>query len=126
MSCEEEAEFCVLTSCCLIPLSLFQLKELWTDVLPVVGIGWGGGARKLKLICQLANLFPAAVVHFGSEKHSDHYLRPDLLESAVSPSEADLLVARWKEMKGMQYQSTERYHLAEGQQLQVHHFLSVS
>ncbi|XP_066471420.1 tether containing UBX domain for GLUT4 [Tiliqua scincoides] len=41
-----------------------------------------------------ANLFPAAVVHFGSEKHSDHYLRPDLLESAVAPSEADLLVAR--------------------------------
>lgn len=55
MSCEEEAAFCVLTSCCLIPLSLFQLKELWTDVLPVVGIGWGGGARKLKLICQLVS-----------------------------------------------------------------------
>nr|XP_056713715.1 tether containing UBX domain for GLUT4 [Euleptes europaea] len=42
-----------------------------------------------------ANLFPAAVVHFGSEKHSDHYLRLDLLESVVSPSEADLLVARY-------------------------------
>lgn len=55
MSCEEEAAFCVLTSCCLIPLSLFQLKEFWTDVLPVVGIGWGGGARKLKLICQLVS-----------------------------------------------------------------------
>ncbi|XP_061471925.1 tether containing UBX domain for GLUT4 isoform X2 [Rhineura floridana] len=40
------------------------------------------------------NLFPAAVVHFGSEKHNDHYLRLDLLKSAVSPSEADVLVAR--------------------------------
>ncbi|XP_015275846.1 PREDICTED: tether containing UBX domain for GLUT4 isoform X2 [Gekko japonicus] len=42
-----------------------------------------------------ANLFPAAVVHFGSEKCSDHYLRLDLMESVVSPSEADLLVARY-------------------------------
>ncbi|XP_053150450.1 tether containing UBX domain for GLUT4 isoform X2 [Hemicordylus capensis] len=41
-----------------------------------------------------ANLFPAAVVHFGSEKHNDHYLRLDLLESAVSLSKAELLVAR--------------------------------
>uniref|UniRef100_A0A6B2F9C9 UBX domain-containing protein n=1 Tax=Bothriechis nubestris TaxID=1766655 RepID=A0A6B2F9C9_9SAUR len=41
-----------------------------------------------------ANLFPAAIVYFGSEVHKDHYLRLDLLESAVSPSEADILVAR--------------------------------
>ncbi|XP_062976254.1 tether containing UBX domain for GLUT4 [Elgaria multicarinata webbii] len=41
-----------------------------------------------------ANLFPAAVVYFGSEKHNDYYLRLDFLESAVSPSEADILVAR--------------------------------
>uniref|UniRef100_T1E3Z7 Tether containing UBX domain for GLUT4-like protein n=1 Tax=Crotalus horridus TaxID=35024 RepID=T1E3Z7_CROHD len=41
-----------------------------------------------------ANLFPAAIVYFGSEVHKDHYLRLDLLESAVSPSEADILVAK--------------------------------
>ncbi|TFK05805.1 Tether containing UBX domain for GLUT4 [Platysternon megacephalum] len=41
-----------------------------------------------------ANLFPASVIHFGSEEHRDCYLRPELLESAVSPSTADLLVAR--------------------------------
>ncbi|XP_067403226.1 tether containing UBX domain for GLUT4 isoform X2 [Emydura macquarii macquarii] len=40
------------------------------------------------------NLFPAAVIHFGSEEHRDYYLRPELLESTVSPSTADLLVAR--------------------------------
>ncbi|XP_008102786.2 tether containing UBX domain for GLUT4 [Anolis carolinensis] len=41
-----------------------------------------------------ANLFPAAVVYFGSEKQNDYYLRLDLLESVVSPSKADILVAR--------------------------------
>ncbi|ETE70361.1 Tether containing UBX domain for GLUT4, partial [Ophiophagus hannah] len=41
-----------------------------------------------------ANLFPAAIVYFGSEVHKDHYLRLDLLETAVSPSEADILVAK--------------------------------
>uniref|UniRef100_A0A8C8S5H8 ASPSCR1 tether for SLC2A4, UBX domain containing n=1 Tax=Pelusios castaneus TaxID=367368 RepID=A0A8C8S5H8_9SAUR len=41
-----------------------------------------------------ANLFPAAVIHFGSEERRDYYLRPDLLESTVSPSTADLLVAK--------------------------------
>ncbi|KAJ7315940.1 hypothetical protein JRQ81_002102 [Phrynocephalus forsythii] len=41
-----------------------------------------------------ANLFPAAVVYFGSQKHNDYYLRLDLQESAVSLSEADILVAR--------------------------------
>uniref|UniRef100_A0A7M4FUC8 ASPSCR1 tether for SLC2A4, UBX domain containing n=1 Tax=Crocodylus porosus TaxID=8502 RepID=A0A7M4FUC8_CROPO len=41
-----------------------------------------------------AKLFPAALVHFGSEERRDYFLRPDLLESAVSPSAADLLVAR--------------------------------
>ncbi|CAM5155480.1 unnamed protein product [Eretmochelys imbricata] len=41
-----------------------------------------------------ANLFPASVIHFGSEEHRDCYLRPELLESTVSLSTADLLVAR--------------------------------
>ncbi|KAM6403647.1 tether containing UBX domain for GLUT4 isoform 2-T2 [Rhynochetos jubatus] len=41
-----------------------------------------------------ARLFPTAVIHFGSEEHRDCYLKSDLLSSAVSPSVADLLVAR--------------------------------
>ncbi|XP_068770085.1 tether containing UBX domain for GLUT4 isoform X2 [Struthio camelus] len=41
-----------------------------------------------------AKLFPAAVVHFGSEECRDCYLKSDLLSSAVSPSAADVLVAR--------------------------------
>ncbi|XP_074828259.1 tether containing UBX domain for GLUT4 isoform X1 [Natator depressus] len=41
-----------------------------------------------------ANLFPASVIHFGSEERRDCYLRPELLESTVSLSTADLLVAR--------------------------------
>ncbi|NXQ58640.1 ASPC1 protein, partial [Anthoscopus minutus] len=41
-----------------------------------------------------ANLFPAAVIHFGSEECRACYLKSDLLSSAVSPSAADLLVAR--------------------------------
>lgn len=41
-----------------------------------------------------ANLFPAAVVHFGSEFVRDHYLKQQQLDSIVSPSVADLLVAR--------------------------------
>ncbi|XP_078509558.1 tether containing UBX domain for GLUT4 [Lissotriton helveticus] len=41
-----------------------------------------------------ANLFPAAVVHFGSEVVRDHYLKQHQLDSIVSPSLADLLVAR--------------------------------
>ncbi|XP_035198139.1 tether containing UBX domain for GLUT4 isoform X1 [Oxyura jamaicensis] len=41
-----------------------------------------------------AKLFPAAVIHFGSEERRDCYLKSDLLSSAVSPSAADLLVAR--------------------------------
>ncbi|XP_074745812.1 tether containing UBX domain for GLUT4 [Strix uralensis] len=41
-----------------------------------------------------AKLFPTAVIHFGSEEYRDCYLRSDLLSSAVSPSAADLLVAR--------------------------------
>ncbi|XP_040386311.1 tether containing UBX domain for GLUT4 isoform X2 [Cygnus olor] len=41
-----------------------------------------------------ARLFPAAVIHFGSEERRDCYLKSDLLSSAVSPSAADLLVAR--------------------------------
>ncbi|NXG09419.1 ASPC1 protein, partial [Sakesphorus luctuosus] len=41
-----------------------------------------------------AKLFPTAVIHFGSEACRACYLKSDLLSSAVSPSAADLLVAR--------------------------------
>nr|XP_033816118.1 tether containing UBX domain for GLUT4 isoform X2 [Geotrypetes seraphini] len=41
-----------------------------------------------------ANLFPAAVVHFGSEVRRDNYLRKNFQDSAVSPTQADILVAR--------------------------------
>ncbi|XP_078011998.1 tether containing UBX domain for GLUT4 isoform X6 [Phascolarctos cinereus] len=41
-----------------------------------------------------ANLFPAALVHFGSEEPTDFYLEPQLLENTISPSTADVLVAR--------------------------------
>ncbi|XP_069728871.1 tether containing UBX domain for GLUT4 isoform X2 [Phaenicophaeus curvirostris] len=41
-----------------------------------------------------AKLFPTAVIHFGSEECRDCYLKSDLLSSTVSPSAADLLVAR--------------------------------
>ncbi|XP_008629078.1 PREDICTED: tether containing UBX domain for GLUT4 isoform X1 [Corvus brachyrhynchos] len=41
-----------------------------------------------------AKLFPTAVIHFGSEECRACYLKSDLLSSAVSPSAADLLVAR--------------------------------
>lgn len=41
-----------------------------------------------------AKLFPTAVIHFGSEECRACYLKLDLLSSAVSPSAADLLVAR--------------------------------
>ncbi|KAM7001816.1 tether containing UBX domain for GLUT4 [Passerculus sandwichensis] len=41
-----------------------------------------------------ANLFPTAVIHFGCKERRACYLKSDLLCSAVSPSAADLLVAR--------------------------------
>ncbi|XP_030683486.1 tether containing UBX domain for GLUT4 [Nomascus leucogenys] len=41
-----------------------------------------------------ANLFPAALVHFGAEEPAGVYLEPGLLEHAISPSAADVLVAR--------------------------------
>uniref|UniRef100_A0A2K6GDL8 Tether containing UBX domain for GLUT4 n=1 Tax=Propithecus coquereli TaxID=379532 RepID=A0A2K6GDL8_PROCO len=41
-----------------------------------------------------ANLFPAALVHFGAEEPAGLYLEPRLLEHTVSPSAADVLVAR--------------------------------
>ncbi|KAM9208297.1 tether containing UBX domain for GLUT4 isoform 1-T1 [Dugong dugon] len=41
-----------------------------------------------------ANLFPAALVHFGAEEPTDLYLEPKLLEHTISPSSADVLVAR--------------------------------
>ncbi|XP_004709279.2 tether containing UBX domain for GLUT4 isoform X4 [Echinops telfairi] len=42
-----------------------------------------------------ADLFPAALVHFGTHQPSDPYLAPQLLERTVSPSSADRLVARY-------------------------------
>nr|XP_004655105.1 tether containing UBX domain for GLUT4 isoform X1 [Jaculus jaculus] len=41
-----------------------------------------------------ANLFPAALVHFGAEEPTGLYLEPGLLENTISPSAADMLVAR--------------------------------
>uniref|UniRef100_A0A2K5N957 ASPSCR1 tether for SLC2A4, UBX domain containing n=1 Tax=Cercocebus atys TaxID=9531 RepID=A0A2K5N957_CERAT len=41
-----------------------------------------------------ANLFPAALVHFGAKEPAGVYLEPDLLQHAISPSAADMLVAR--------------------------------
>ncbi|XP_029783634.1 tether containing UBX domain for GLUT4 isoform X4 [Suricata suricatta] len=41
-----------------------------------------------------ANLFPAALVHFGAEEPTGQFLEPRLLEHTVSPSAADVLVAR--------------------------------
>ncbi|XP_045744196.1 tether containing UBX domain for GLUT4 isoform X1 [Mirounga angustirostris] len=41
-----------------------------------------------------ANLFPAALVHFGAEELTGLFLEPRLLEHTVSPSAADVLVAR--------------------------------
>ncbi|XP_025715519.1 tether containing UBX domain for GLUT4 isoform X2 [Callorhinus ursinus] len=40
-----------------------------------------------------ANLFPAALVHFGAEELTGLFLEPRLLEHTVSPSAADVLVA---------------------------------
>uniref|UniRef100_A0A8C3YPU9 ASPSCR1 tether for SLC2A4, UBX domain containing n=1 Tax=Catagonus wagneri TaxID=51154 RepID=A0A8C3YPU9_9CETA len=41
-----------------------------------------------------ASLFPAALVHFGPEEPTGVYLEPRLLEHTVSPSAADVRVAR--------------------------------
>ncbi|XP_031790167.1 tether containing UBX domain for GLUT4 isoform X4 [Piliocolobus tephrosceles] len=41
-----------------------------------------------------ANLFPAALVHFGAKEPAGVYLEPGLLEHAISLSAADMLVAR--------------------------------
>ncbi|XP_006886375.1 PREDICTED: tether containing UBX domain for GLUT4 [Elephantulus edwardii] len=41
-----------------------------------------------------ANLFPAALVHLGTEESTEVYLEPRLLEHAMSPSSADMLVTR--------------------------------
>uniref|UniRef100_A0A8C5QBN4 ASPSCR1 tether for SLC2A4, UBX domain containing n=1 Tax=Leptobrachium leishanense TaxID=445787 RepID=A0A8C5QBN4_9ANUR len=41
-----------------------------------------------------AGLYPAAVVHFGSQIKRDNYLCHDVLQSPVPPSEADLIVSR--------------------------------
>ncbi|XP_054449238.1 tether containing UBX domain for GLUT4 isoform X2 [Pteronotus mesoamericanus] len=41
-----------------------------------------------------ANLFPAALVHFGAEEPTGLYLDPRLLEHTIAPSAADMLAAR--------------------------------
>ncbi|XP_018417273.1 PREDICTED: tether containing UBX domain for GLUT4 [Nanorana parkeri] len=41
-----------------------------------------------------ARLFPAAFVHFGSVEQRDHYLQLHLLTAPMSPSQADMVVAR--------------------------------
>ncbi|XP_037666593.1 tether containing UBX domain for GLUT4 isoform X1 [Choloepus didactylus] len=41
-----------------------------------------------------ASLFPAALVHFGTEEPTGPYLEPRLLERAISPSSANALVAK--------------------------------
>ncbi|XP_077022364.1 tether containing UBX domain for GLUT4 isoform X2 [Tamandua tetradactyla] len=41
-----------------------------------------------------ANLFPAALVHFGAEDPAGPFLEPRLLEHTVAPSSADALVAK--------------------------------
>lgn len=41
-----------------------------------------------------AKLFPAAVVHFGSPEQREHFLRRNLVNEPMSPSQADILVAR--------------------------------
>ncbi|XP_071620530.1 tether containing UBX domain for GLUT4 isoform X2 [Heliangelus exortis] len=41
-----------------------------------------------------AKLFPTAVIHFGSEKSRDCYLKLEVLNSLVSPSASDLSAAR--------------------------------
>ncbi|XP_013002641.1 tether containing UBX domain for GLUT4 isoform X2 [Cavia porcellus] len=41
-----------------------------------------------------ANLFPTALVYFGAEESAGIYLEPGLLGRTISPSAADLLVAR--------------------------------
>uniref|UniRef100_A0A6I8Q5Y3 Alveolar soft part sarcoma chromosome region, candidate 1 n=1 Tax=Xenopus tropicalis TaxID=8364 RepID=A0A6I8Q5Y3_XENTR len=40
------------------------------------------------------DLFPAALVHFGSQMTRDHYLSQQLLKAPMSPSQADIAVAR--------------------------------
>ncbi|OCT60446.1 hypothetical protein XELAEV_18046471mg [Xenopus laevis] len=39
-------------------------------------------------------LFPAALIHFGSQIKRDHFLSGQLLKAAMSPSQADIVVAR--------------------------------
>ncbi|KAI8494815.1 Tether containing UBX domain for GLUT4 [Branchiostoma belcheri] len=41
-----------------------------------------------------AKLFPAAVVHFGSEVHRESYLKPEVLSTASAPLDADRVAAR--------------------------------
>ncbi|XP_066291914.1 tether containing UBX domain for GLUT4-like [Branchiostoma lanceolatum] len=43
-----------------------------------------------------AKLFPAVVVHFGSEVHRDRYLKLEMLSRASAPLDADKVVARDK------------------------------
>eukprot|EP00058_Branchiostoma_floridae_P021676 XP_002607166.1 hypothetical protein BRAFLDRAFT_118647 [Branchiostoma floridae] len=43
-----------------------------------------------------AKLFPAVVVHFGSEVHRDSYLKPEMLSTASAPLDADRVATRDK------------------------------
>ncbi|XP_026311631.1 tether containing UBX domain for GLUT4 isoform X3 [Piliocolobus tephrosceles] len=52
------------------------------------------GLREGSLPPWQANLFPAALVHFGAKEPAGVYLEPGLLEHAISLSAADMLVAR--------------------------------
>uniref|UniRef100_A0A8C3FZZ7 ASPSCR1 tether for SLC2A4, UBX domain containing n=1 Tax=Chrysemys picta bellii TaxID=8478 RepID=A0A8C3FZZ7_CHRPI len=120
VTCSPQTNFCSHT----VLLSGLELKHVWTvrvslslewkQSAPKPAACCSGLRALLIVICSLtsviapprailsnenetlfqANLFPASVIHFGSEENRDCYLRPELLESAVSPSTADLLVAR--------------------------------
>ncbi|XP_075205841.1 tether containing UBX domain for GLUT4 isoform X1 [Anomaloglossus baeobatrachus] len=41
-----------------------------------------------------AQLFPAAVIHFGSRKQKEQFLRQNFVNEAISPSQADIIIAR--------------------------------
>ncbi|XP_035695127.1 tether containing UBX domain for GLUT4-like isoform X1 [Branchiostoma floridae] len=43
-----------------------------------------------------AKLFPAVVVHFGSEVHRERYLKPEMLSTASAPLDADRVATRDK------------------------------
>ncbi|XP_029783635.1 tether containing UBX domain for GLUT4 isoform X5 [Suricata suricatta] len=68
------------------------LREGWRPRPPAGRAGPARGRKPSSLVW--ANLFPAALVHFGAEEPTGQFLEPRLLEHTVSPSAADVLVAR--------------------------------